>query len=312
MSNIAVVVPTIRPESFRDFVVSWKTLFIKHRVQLIRIEDGKVPLVSHFNLENVSIDSPGALGQSMHTGKLLGKDEDLIYNFNDGVRNLGFAYVAKKMSDIEYIITLDDDVRPLPNNDPIQDHIDVLNTHKCVSWVNTASIPMRGLPYEIRDEAEVVLSHGVWEGVPDLDAVSQLYMNGNYRNIELSCGAIPKGILFPMCIMNVAFKRKMLPYMYQAPAYGDYQRFSDIWGGINAKRAIDEKGWAAVTGYSTILHERASDVYTNLRKEARGIMLNEKYWKGDIDSMEGVDQDYFNNYHDKMKRWEKLITKWIK
>ena len=104
----------------------------------------------------------------------------------------------------------------------------------------------------------------------------------------------------------------MLPHMYQAPAYGNYQRFSDIWGGINAKRAIDKNGWAAVTGYSTILHERASNVYTNLQKEARGIMLNEKYWKGDISIMDKEDKDYFNNYHEKMKRWEKLITKWIK
>ena len=310
--TIAIVVPTIRPESFQEFIDSWKKLLVHHRVHLIRVEDGKDPLLSHFDMGNVYPESPGVIGKGNHAKYILGKDADLVYNFNDGVRNLGFAYVAKELHNVEYIITLDDDVRPLTGTDPIQEHIDVLNTYKTVSWVNTASIAMRGLPYDVREEAEVVLSHGVWKGVPDLDAVSQLSYNGKIPDIDLSIGAIPKGILFPMCIMNVAFKRKMLPYMYQAPAYGNYQRFSDIWGGINAKRAIDKNGWAAVTGYSTILHERASNVYTNLQKEARGIMLNEKYWKGEMDTMDAVDQDYFNNYHEKMKRWEKLITKWIK
>lgn len=307
MSNIAVVVPTIREESFKEFQEAWEDLFIKHYVLLVAVLDGEHPNVVIRSYEIVH-------GKNAYTlenkNSVLGKDRDLVYNLNDGVRNLGFAYVAKSMPDIEYIITLDDDVRPLPHTDPIQEHLDALNQRVPVSWMSTASEYMRGFPYAVREEAEVVLSHGVWRGVADWDAPTQL-IHGS-RPVTFYRGPIPKGALFPMCIMNVAFKRKMLPYMYQAPAYGDYQRFSDIWGGINAKRAIDKNGWAAVTGYSTILHERASNVYTNLRKEARGIMLNEKYWKGDIESMDGVDQDYFNNYHEKMNRWEKLITKWIK
>ena len=309
MSNIAVVVPTIREDSFTEFQDAWESLFIKHGVHLIAVKDGEQPCVI---VRDYSILHGKNAYVLENKQSVMGKDSDLIYNLNDGVRNLGFAHVAKSMPQIEYIITLDDDVRPLVGTDPIQDHINILNTAVPLSWLSTASQYMRGFPYDIRDEGEIVLSHGVWEGVPDFDAPTQLSHGSQTPNISFYRGPVPKGVLFPMCIMNVAFKRKMLPYMYQAPAYGDYQRFSDIWGGINAKRAIDKKGWAAVTGYSTILHERASNVYTNLRKEARGIMLNEKYWKGDIESMDAVDQDYFNNYHEKMMRWEKLITKWIK
>lgn len=303
MSNIAVVVPTIRPDLYKEFYEAWLPLFTKHNCEVVPVYDGDVPY---------------ACSEDYTTIEVLDDDSELIYNFNDGVRNLGFAYVAKYLPNVEYIITLDDDVRPLPNTDPIQEHIEILTTAIPTSWLSTASQYMRGFPYDIRGEGEIVLSHGVWEGVPDFDAPTQLTHDRlardtmSYGQLSFYKGPIPIGILFPMCIMNVAFKRKMLPYMYQAPAYGNYQRFSDIWGGINAKRAIDKNGWAAVTGYSTILHERASNVYTNLQKEARGIMLNEKYWKGEIDTMDAADQDYFNNYHEKMKRWEKLITKWIK
>lgn len=309
MSNIAVVVPTIRPESWTEFQEAWESLFIKHGVHLIAVKDGEHPTVIARDYQILNGNNAYILENQR---SVMGKDSDLIYNLNDGVRNLGFALIAKSLPNVEYIITLDDDVRPLTGTDPIQEHLDALNMRIPLSWLSTASEYMRGFPYDIRDEGEMVLSHGVWEGVPDMDAPTQLYWGDCMPEIEFYKGPVPKGILFPMCIMNVAFKRKMLPYMYQAPAYGNYQRFSDIWGGINAKRAIDKNGWAAVTGYSTILHERASNVYTNLQKEARGIMLNEKYWKGEMDTMDAVDQDYFNNYHEKMKRWEKLITKWIK
>lgn len=292
IKSIAIVVPTIRPESFAIFMQNWKYLFLKHNTTVISIKDGDEPKLLSFEEKSVK--------------EIMDEDSDLIYNFNDGVRNLGFAYIAKFLPDIEYIITLDDDCYPMEGTDPIQDHIDALNMKVPVSWISTASEYMRGFPYEIRDEAEVVLSHGVWEGVKDWDAPTQL-TRGN-RDVTFYKGVVPKGVLFPMCIMNVAFKRKILPYMYQAPAYKDYQRFSDIWCGINAKRAIDEKGWAAVTGYSTIYHSRASNVYTNLKKEARGIGINEGYWKGEISE---DDKEYFDNYHTKMKRWENLMKQYV-
>ena len=49
--------------------------------------------------------------------------------------------------------------------------------------------------------------------------------------------------------MNIAFKRKLMPAIYQSPAGHrvGFARFDDIWGGIESKREIDKQGWAAVT-----------------------------------------------------------------
>lgn len=283
MKRIAIVVPTIRPESLKEFKSAWQSLFDKHNVELIVIHDGDDPLLEWE-------------GMSYGVDNIMGNDKSLIYNRNDGVRNLGFAFVLKRLPDVEYIITLDDDVRPL--GDTIEDHLKALNSYVPISWLSTASEYMRGFPYGIRSEAEVVLSHGVWQGVKDWDAPTQLTL-GN-RDVTFYKGAIPKGIYYPMCIMNVAFKRKMIPYIYQAPmGYRvGYDRFADIWSGIVSKRVIDSKGWAVVTGLSSVLHERASNVFTNLIKEAKGLELNETFWQGDESS------PYFDIYKKDRERWE--------
>lgn len=282
--KVAVVIPTIRPDNMPAFKDAWRDIFSKHNVMLITVLDGKVPLVN-----------------KMTPKQVMGKYASAITNFNGGVRNLGFAYVAKYMPDTDIIVTLDDDVRPI--GDPIQDHIDALSRRVPVSWVSTAvDTYMRGFPYGIREEAETVLSHGVWEGVADWDAPTQLVL-GSHRPVEFYRGPIPKGIYFPMCIMNVAFKRKMLPYMFQAPPAPEMHigRTDDIYCGILAKREIDRKGWAAVSGYARVHHERASNVFRNLDDEAKTIWLMETFWQGD------ETHDYFKIYREKLALWEKFI-----
>ena len=278
---ITCVVPTIRPESMARFEEAWKPLFEKHGVRLITVWDGEHPKVEDESVESV-----------------MGEYADCIVNFNGGVRNLGFAYVAKYLHDADVILTLDDDVTPI--GDPIQDHLDALNRRVPISWMSTASEFMRGFPYKVREEAEVVLSHGVWEGVADWDAPTQL-VKGPKRPVEFPKATIPKGIYFPMCIMNVAFKRKMLPYMYQAPPALGVGRADDIFCGILAKQEIDKHEWAAVTGYARVHHERESDVYKNLQAEAKTIALMETFWRGD------VTDPYFRIYLHKLERWEEFI-----
>lgn len=299
---IAVVVPTIREECFKKFIHEWKGLFLKHKIQLIKVEDGESPVVTHYDFR--TLIENGVVGEQHGIDEIAKENKDLIYCKNDGVRNLGFLYISEYLKDVSIIITLDDDCYPIKDTDPIQEHIDALNMRVPISWISTASEYMRGFPYGIREEAEVVLSHGVWDGVKDWDAPTQLTY-GN-RDVTFYKGVVPKGILFPMCIMNVAFKRKILPFMYQAPAYGSYQRFSDIWCGIHAKRDIDTLGYAVVTGYSKIYHSRVSDVFVNLKKEAKGIGVNEHCWKeGYI--IPDEHKEYFSMYQDKRMRWKKIV-----
>jgi reversibly glycosylated polypeptide / UDP-arabinopyranose mutase len=273
---IAVVVPTVRPEKYAQFLEAWSDLFELHQVALYKVEDGDVPRVNGLTAKQV-----------------MGKDADLIYNRNDGVRNLGFYKAIRDGAEV--IITLDDDVRPI--GDPIQDHLNALDSRFPISWMNTVDEAyMRGFPYGIREEAECVLSHGAWTGVADFDASTQLVLGT--PEVTPRRMPIPKGILYPMCIMNTAFKRKMAPFMYQAPMFGDVNRFADIWSGIEAKKKIDEMGWCAVTGYATVLHERASNPFVNLVKEAKGVGMNEEYGK----------DEYFRLYDEKRDRWIKAIS----
>jgi hypothetical protein len=232
--------------------------------------------------------------------EVMGENIDLVYSRNAGHKLIAFYHIAKNLPDIEYIICLDDDVTPI--GDTIQDHINALQKKVPISWMSIASLYTRGVPYGVREEAEVVLSHGVWDGVPDIDAPTQLLI-GDKPYIEYRQMPIPKGVLYPMSEMNIAFKRKLLPYMYFAPTDMGVYGADDIWAGIESKRAIDKKGWAVVTGYSRVYHERASDKFKILEKQGKFIRLNETYYKGDTSG----DEEYFKVYKEKRQRWERLI-----
>lgn len=284
MKDTAVVIPTIRPDAYKAFVEAWKHLLDK--VEFVTVWDGEPPKVEHD-------------GSFYSLERIMGDFSPAIVNLNGGVRNLGFAYVAQYLPDVQYIITLDDDEVPI--GDPISDHVQALKSRVPVSWMSTASEYMRGFPYAIREEAPVKLSHGVWEGVADWDAPAQL-VKGN-QPVDFPRMPVPKGIFFPCCAMNLAFHRDLLPWIYQAPPWPEQKigRTDDILAGVTAKRAIDANGWAAVTGYARVDHQRQSNVYKNLVLEAETIQLFEDYWKGD------ESHPYFKLYREKLELWQDFL-----
>ena len=181
---------------------------------------------------------------------------------------------------------------------------------------------MRGLPYE-QKEYPVLLSHGVWKGVPDFDAITQI-QNPAVRDISFPRNPVPRGIFIPISAMNFAFRREVLPYAYQAPmgqrlatefGLSQYDRFGDIWAGVVMKYAIDTiLDGAVVTGYSTVHHDRASDVYTNLKKEAVGMELNEVFthylpYLFEIMNIkiDSETPEYIKLYKTMLTKWQKLI-----
>lgn len=269
--KIAVVVPTIRPESWELFFVAWSELFIKHKVILFKVDDsGEWPTVRSTDFS-----------QKEWPSKFFGTvKETWLFNKTDACRNAGFF--AAYHSDVDIIISLDDDVYPVL--DPIQDHINALSMSVSPTWMSTAQDwRVRGIPVG-GEKWPVMLSHGVWNGVPDFDAPTQ-FLNPNVMDIAFNKTNIPKGVLFPLCAMNFAFRRELMPYVYQAPMgkrlaefdlpIGD--RFADIWSGVVLKRWMDTQGYAAVTGYATGEHQRASNVFANMKKEAIFMELNEDF-----------------------------------
>ena len=287
--KLFAVIPTIRPAMWGRFIRKWTPLFKKWNVRVVKVSDGNFP--------TVQLD-----GEKEKTASgVMGPHGLCIYNKCDAVRNLGFALAY--LNGAEAILSLDDDVEPIPGEDPINDHLRALSSNFPVSWLNTGEqLYMRGFPYGVRQEAECVLSHGVWTGMPDLDAPTQLLFGAGSEFFPPRL-PVPKGAYFPCCAMNMAFKIKILPYIYQAPAVDGVQRFSDIFAGIAAKKEIDRRGWCAVTGFATVHHTRASDPFVNLEKEGKGIRLNESFWKGDCGD------PYFKEYFKALELWREFLVK---
>jgi hypothetical protein len=283
----AIVVPTNRPEKMKDFEEAWKDEL--KNVYFIKVwdtsEEGKQPTLE--------------IGDETYTTKeIMEEASDTITSKCAYIRNLGFAFIALRLPHVKYIVTFDDDVTPV--GDTIGDHIKALNTRVPISWMSVGDEFTRGFPYGIRDEAQVMVSHGVWYGDPDHDSATQLIKG--LKEMTFLKTPVPKGVYFPMSGMNLAFRSEMLPYMYQSPRLMEMNRMGDIWGGITAKRILDEKGWACVTGYSAVHHARASNVWTNFRKESLSLEQNEYFWQN------SQEHPYFKEYKKLRLKYQEFIS----
>jgi reversibly glycosylated polypeptide/UDP-arabinopyranose mutase len=314
MPKIVCVTPTIRPECHRKFRDEWGGLFEKHGVTLVTVWDGEEPLV----------EVPGLA--TFKAGELpvrwsYDANKDLFCRFTDACRNLGFVAAAHLKPD--YVLTMDDDCYPPPGGcgypDPIQAHLDALQRRVPLGWMNTAhqgADYLRGVPYGVRDEAPVMLSHGVWVGVPDFDGETQMRLEREQGGVPSALpyyvGPVPRMALFPLCGMNVMVRAGALPLLYFAPmgkdsGAPDLHRFADIFMGVHLKRLFDRRGWACYTGASTVLHSRASDAARNYTQEGLG-----RKWLEILTDGNGVWGDdglsvYWSKYLDKAAKYESLV-----
>lgn len=266
--NIVIVVPTIRPDVLNaTFIPAWQAQINRYQARLLVVLDGDEPQVTE-------ISNPKCNFKRKDLPKT---ERGLIFDHTDAVRNLGFLYVARYLPETDIILTLDDDVKP--HADTIGDHVKALSSKVPISWMPVGDHYTRGFPYAVREEADVWVSHGVWNGIHDYDAPSQL-VKGN-PPMQFYRGVIPKGTLAPICGMNLAFRMEALPLVYYAPMGKKigYERFADIWMGIELKRDLDMRDKALVTGYSAVWHNRQSNVFQNLIAESKGLAANETYWK---------------------------------
>lgn len=217
---------------------------------------------------------------------------------NAGIRCYGF-YKAYTLG-AEAIITLDDDCYPVSSVIPgstrnlsyVKAHLDNLSFKAATDWIPTYPDPnfmyTRGFPYKIRHQLPVVVSHGLWSGALDLDAktevkLPQILTEKPYPVIRQ---IIPKNYFFPMCSMNLAFTRKVIPLMYfplmgydpQGNKWG-FDRYDDIWAGLFVKKVSDHLGWGIVSGSPFVEHRKASLPKSNLAKEKAGLKINETLWR---------------------------------
>ena len=77
-----------------------------------------------------------------------------------------------------------------------------------------------------------------------------------------------------MCGMNLAFDRELIGPALYFGLMGDGQpigRYDDMWAGWCAKVICDHLGLGCKTGLPYLWHSKASNPFTNLRKEYKGI-----------------------------------------
>lgn len=278
--TVAVVVPTIREDCMQRFLEEWADELAD--AILIVVEDNPertfdLGISDHYSWADAEAD--------------LGDAAWIIPRRSSACRAYGFWRAYNSGADI--IWTLDDDCYPEPERRgtylTILERILTSDRGGRGIWYNTIGhTPLypRGYPYGIREQRRpVVLHHGLWSNVPDLDGITQL-ANPDFRLQPYQhTDVIPTGKLFPMCIMNLAWRREFTPALYtllmgckpSGERWG-IDRFDDIWAGLFAKRIADHLGYSVTTGAPTIHHSRASDPHRNAELEAAGIAIHEQLW----------------------------------
>lgn len=309
MQKIVVVVPTIREVCIANFKSKWKKHFDFYDADLVVIRDGETQSLE-FN------------GSSLGTLDYLidAEDRDLVPKFTDSCRDGAFLWTAKNL-EFDVLVTFDDDIAPIAGTDPIGAHLNVLGRRVSNTWLNTTHGVdfdyMRGVPFAARAEAEVVVSHGVWIKTPDYDGITQhmripqaLSEPDKYGNPNFFVGTVPRGVYSPFCGMSIAILRKALPLLYFAPMGKEvgYHRFGDIYCGINLAEELWERNWAMFTGASKVEHTRASNVYSNIASEVKGLEQNEVYYKTPDEQM----PPYFADYTEKRLRFKRRMTELLR
>ncbi len=211
---------------------------------------------------------------------------NIIPRRSDTVRSYGYWWAYTQ--GYEYLMTLDDDCYPNPDYPNLDElHRSMLTRTK---WFNTLNnVRPRGVPYFNLGERKVYINHGLWTGILDYDAPQQL-VNPVPEIYSHDNRIVPSGAYHPFCGMNAIWRREVMVLSYhllmgQVMGSNDglqklpFDRFGDIWCGIIQKKICDHLGLAVSTGTPYIHHDRASSPFTNLRKEANGIEVNEWFWQ---------------------------------
>jgi len=236
---------------------------------------------------------------------------DLVPAASHAQTSFGLLYLWAH--EFDYGVFLDDDTRPHPHFDFFGRHLrnleydgEVARVSSDTGWVNVLyqhadehGLYPRGFPYGAMGETsdvdatsvdDVVVSQGLWTGVPDLDAV-RILQDGDLRGRGRTRLAsedydgsfvVGRGNYLTVCSMNLAFRREVVPAFYQLPMDDNpwgIGRFDDIWSGVFLKRACDVLGSQVLSGYPLCVHEKAPrSTFEDLAAEAPALAINERLW----------------------------------
>ncbi|WP_298753769.1 hypothetical protein [uncultured Arcobacter sp.] len=306
-----IVIPTIRDnEFFKKFLIKWQYEF--EGCHLIIIEDRKKKQLSNFLEMHSTIHKyTYELYDWRDIDKDLGKNSWIIPRQTDGVRNYGYLMAYKNKP--EFIVTLDDDLEPLDKGHIMKFYNKLFtpsNIDPIYFSTMNGEVP-RGSIHS--GDNEVVVAHGTWVNVADYSAKQQIAYEGlNVAKCEdFYDGQIPRGCLYSMCGMNLAWKTHWTKYMY-FPLMGTkypIDRCGDIWAGYYSKLLADLDGKVHVTGYPMVIHNRASNPWTNLKKEKGEDVLGKEFINVMLYDAEPTHEvEYFKKLKKAYIIWEELIN----
>lgn len=269
----ALVIPSCRQEQLTAFFQAWAGIGGWDCVYLVDDSEGQ-------SLDFSASDKPVQRFGYAEIAADLGDRSWIISRKDSGCRCYGIYRAWRDGA--EYILTLDDDVRPHHRCENIMgQHIErIAKRGKFQSSV--VGLSPRGMPDCQEFRTDVKASMGLWAGVPDLYAADML--NGYPTDYKPPLGTrlIPHGEFIPVCGMNLCVHRDAAPLAY-FPLQGEgqkYHRFDDIWMGLLLKTALDKIGWYLSVGEPFIRHERASDPVKCAEREASGRgAMNDTIWK---------------------------------
>lgn len=175
------------------------------------------------------------------------------------------------------IIILDDDCFPSKEATNLQQlmelHLEALKPQPVELFQAVTTPQSRGTPYFNKTvPLEVAASMGFWLNVGDYDAPSQLALTATHP-MQFSRTTI-FGKFFALSGMNIAFRATWLPYCQ----FVNIPRFDDIWAGFIWQKRAYELGCCFNLNGPLVTHSRQSNVWDNLRDEAKHLETNETIW----------------------------------
>lgn len=264
-----LVIPSIRENYLKYFFDSWKDYGDWDSVVVIEDNPKKTfdinincPLY-HYSHEEIQFD--------------LKEDSWIISKKDSACRVYGFL-IAKRLG-AQYVLSLDDDCCNYGNIPICASHLNAINSFKICK--ETIGMRSRGFPYRNFGKIVPVCNMGLWTKVGDWSALQSL-SDTNLENYFLpqkgSYLAHPNH-RYPFCGMNIFFNIDVIPAMY-FPLMGiEFFRYDDIWAGWIFQKIFQHLGLCWSIGEPFVEHSRASDVFTNLVKEASGLRTNEMLWE---------------------------------
>lgn len=179
----------------------------------------------------------------------------------------------------EVVVVLDDDCFPDVPGQSLEElaamHVLALEPQPVELFETLTDPPSRGTPYaETTATMPVACSMGFWREVGDYCAPRQLAFGATHP-MTFRRGPM-FGRWFPLCGMNMAFRpTDWSPWC----SLIDVPRFDDIWMGWLWQKEAYRRGACFNLSGPIVRHSRQSNVWRNLREEARFLEQSEILWR---------------------------------